>query len=154
MFERDINRNINGVVKVNQVDEEVVYQELDEYIITPEILGHLRKFFNAYTSAMDKQTDKIGIWISGFFGSGKSHFIKILGYLLENIEAHSNGAKRPALSFFEEKIDDALLIADIRRSVEQSTDVVLFNIDSKADVHDARHRDTVLEVFMKVFNEL
>ncbi len=154
MFERDINRNINGVVKVNQVDEEVVYQELDEYVITPEILGHLRKVFTVYTSALDKQTDKIGIWISGFFGSGKSHFIKILSYLLENIEAHDNGVKRPALSFFEEKIGDALLIADISRAVKQSTDVVLFNIDSKADVHDAHHRDTVLEVFMKVFNEL
>jgi hypothetical protein len=154
MFERDINRNINGVVKVNQIDDEVVYQELDEYVITPEILGHLRKFFNAYTAALDKQTDKIGIWISGFFGSGKSHFIKILSYLLENVEVRSNGSTRQALSFFEAKIDDALLVGDIRRSVKQSTDVVLFNIDSKADVHDARHRDTVLEVFMKVFNEL
>lgn len=154
MFERDINRNINGVVKVNQIDDEVVYQELDEYVITPEILGHLRKFFNAYTAALDKQTDKIGIWISGFFGSGKSHFIKILSYLLENIEVKANGSTRNALSFFEEKIEDALLVGDIRRSVEQDADVVLFNIDSKADVHDARHRDTVLEVFMKVFNEL
>ena len=154
MFERDINRNINGVVKVNQVDDAVAYQELDEYVITPEILGHLRKFFNAYTGSLDKQTDKIGIWISGFFGSGKSHFIKILSYLLENIEVRSDGAARNALSFFEEKIDDALLVGDIRRAVEQDTDVVLFNIDSKADVHDARHRDTVLEVFMKVFNEL
>ncbi len=153
MFERDINRNINGVVKVNQVDDAIVYQELDEYVITPEILGHLRRFFNAYTSALDKPTDKIGMWISGFFGSGKSHFIKILSYLLENIEVASNGQTRNALSFFEEKIDDALLIGDIRRCVEHSSDVVLFNIDSKADVHDAHHRDAVLEVFMKVFNE-
>ena len=53
---------------------------------------------------------------------------------------------------FEEKIDDALLLADIRKSVQHPTDVVLFNIDSRANVEDGV--DAILKVFLKVFNEL
>ncbi len=94
----------------------------------------------------------MGVWVSGFFGSGKSHFIKILSYLLANREVSHNGVTRNALSFFEEKIDDALLLADIRKSVQHPTDVVLFNIDSRANVEDGV--DAILKVFLKVFNEL
>lgn len=154
MFERDINRAINGVVKVNQVDDEIVFQELDEYVITRELQKHLRSFFKAYAAGLDGITDKIGIWISGFFGSGKSHFIKILSYLLENRTVRHGGVERSALDFFEDKIDDPLFLADIQRCLKRSTDVVLFNIDSRADQYDAHTRDTVLEVFVKVFNEL
>src|SRR6056297_2411931 len=89
MFAKDIHRSINGVVKVDQMDELVTWQELEEYVITRELYEHFKTFFEAYTKAIDKGLDpniaaQIGIWISGFFGSGKSHFLKILWYLLEN----------------------------------------------------------------------
>lgn len=61
MFERDITRNINGVVKVNQTDQAVIFQELDEYVVTKEILTHLRKVFSSYCGSLDKPTDKVGI---------------------------------------------------------------------------------------------
>lgn len=154
MFERDITRNINGVVKVNQIDQAVIFQELDEYVVTKEILTHLRKVFSSYCASLDKPTDKVGMWVSGFFGSGKSHFIKILSYLLENAPVTSGGVTRKPVDFFDSKIEDPLLLADIKRAVSSPVDVVLFNIDSKADVHDAANRDTVLKVFMKVFNEV
>jgi len=83
IFERDINRNINGVVKVNQNKGDVVYQELDEYVVTKELNGHIRKFFDNYQQSFMEKTDKVGVWVSGFFGSGKSHFLKILGYVLQ-----------------------------------------------------------------------
>ena len=76
MFEKDINRDINGVIKVRQDDEHSLQQELSEYIITKELRKHFRTFFDHYTKAIDTPTDKIGVWISGFFGSGKSHFLK------------------------------------------------------------------------------
>lgn len=154
MFERDITRNINGVVKVNQTDQAVIFQELDEYVVTKEILTHLRKVFSSYCGSLDKPTDKVGIWVSGFFGSGKSHFIKILSYILENTPVSSDGVTRKPVDFFDSKIEDSLLLADIKRAVSSPVDVVLFNIDSKADVHDVANRDTVLKVFMKVFNEV
>ena len=152
MFERDITRNINGVVKVNQADESVVFQELDEYVVTKEILTHLRKVFSAYCNSLDQPTEKVGIWVSGFFGSGKSHFIKILSYLLENKPVSSGGITRTPVDFFENKIDDSLLLADIKRAVVNPVEVLLFNIDSKANVHDATNRDSVLTALMKVFN--
>ncbi|EKN3571989.1 BREX system P-loop protein BrxC, partial [Yersinia enterocolitica] len=154
--EKPLKRNINGVVKAEQTDDESAWVELDEYVITRELDGHLRQFFEVYAPATGpgrlQLADKMGVWVSGFFGSGKSHFIKILSYLLANREVSHKGVTRNALSFFEEKIDDALLLADIRKAVQHPTDVVLFNIDSRANVEDGV--DAILKVFLKVFNEL
>ena len=84
MFEHDINRNINGVVKVGDIDENLVEQELKEYVVAKELQGHFSTFFRNYERSLDEPTSKTGVWISGFFGSGKSHFLKMLSYLLSN----------------------------------------------------------------------
>ncbi len=84
MFQKDIERDIRGVIKVAQQDEGNIYQELDEYVVTRELQKHLSKFYENYQKGINGVTDKMGVWISGFFGSGKSHFLKILAYLLEN----------------------------------------------------------------------
>ena len=89
IFSKNIARPINGVVKAEQQDDEIVWQELEEYVVTRELDQHFRKLFQSYLSAIDNATDpnvtsRMGVWISGFFGSGKSHFVKILSYLLEN----------------------------------------------------------------------
>lgn len=86
IYKSDINRDINGVIKVAQDDERSIEQELREYIITRELRKHFNTFFNNYEKSLNLPTDKIGVWISGFFGSGKSHFLKMLSYLLENKE--------------------------------------------------------------------
>ena len=82
MFEKQIDRDIKGVIKVGQSDEENVYQELDEYVVTKELLKHFRDFFDNYEKGINNNTDKMGVWISGFFGSGKSHFLKYLDYCI------------------------------------------------------------------------
>ena len=78
MFKDDIDRKINGVVKVDQDTNDVLVQELNEYVITKELKKHFISFFNNYGDAFNDKTADIGVWISGFFGSGKSHFLKIL----------------------------------------------------------------------------
>ena len=149
LFERDIFRAVNGVVKADQLDESSVWQELDEFVITRELDQHLRKFIAWYLDAMDQgittdATGKMGIWISGFFGSGKSHFLKVLSYLLQNRIHKTNGQRKRAVEFFESKVKDALLWGDIKRAVVADTDVILFNIDNKARpgyfVHPRRMR--------------
>ncbi|KPF91905.1 hypothetical protein IP81_07525 [Novosphingobium sp. AAP83] len=156
IFAKNINRPINGVIKADQND--TAYNELDEYVITKEVDLHLRSFVDAYLLGLDpkKNADvsaKMGVWVSGFFGSGKSHFIKILSYLLKNQPVSEEGkeAKTP-LSFFIEKVsDDAVLQGDLKRMANASSEVILFNIDSKAQQN--HNRDAILQVFLKVFNE-
>ena len=82
LFVRDIFRPINGVVKADQLDDSSVWQELDEFVITRELDQHFRKFFSWYLDSVDQgkkadPTGKMGVWISGFFGSGKSHLLKV-----------------------------------------------------------------------------
>ena len=84
MFYKDIDRDIKGVIKVGQNDDANIRQELDEYVVTGELNTYIDRFFEAYKAGIIGDTDKNGVWISGFFGSGKSHFLKILSYLLEN----------------------------------------------------------------------
>jgi hypothetical protein len=96
----------------------------------------------------------MGVWVSGFFGSGKSHFIKILSYLLENLEAKNplTGETQTANQFFDkQKIKDIMLMGDIQRATKGTADVILFNIDAKAD--SKTDRDAILQVFLRVFNE-
>lgn len=78
IYKSDIDRDINGVIKVAQDDDASVAQELREYIITRELRSHFNTFFGNYEKSLSSPTDKIGVWISGFFGSGKSHFLKML----------------------------------------------------------------------------
>lgn len=159
LFLKPIDRPINGVIKADQMDEASVWQELEEYVVTKQISDYLGKFFDSYLAAIDKPndaaiTERMGVWVSGFFGSGKSHFIKILSYLLENLEAHNplTGEKRKANLFFDkQKIKDIMLMGDIQRATKDTADVILFNIDAKAD--SKLDRDAILQVFLRVFNE-
>ena len=157
IFLKDIFRPINGVVKADQMDEPIVWQELDEYVVTKELDQHFRRFLETYLASFDDPDDlvlsgRIGVWVSGFFGSGKSHFIKILSYLLDNKKAFSpeNKTRKEAVSFFEDKIKDPMMLADIKRTGQNDTDVILFNIDSRADASEGR--SAILSVFWKVFN--
>lgn len=159
LFSKDLFRPINGVIKADQQDEDSVWQELDEYVVTRELDQHFRGFFETYLHSIMNGQDpnvasRIGVWVSGFFGSGKSHFIKILSYLLNNREAIDPDSKeaRKSVSFFDSKIKDPMLLADIKKCTTSDTDVILFNIDSRADSREGR--GTLLSVFWRVFNEM
>jgi len=150
MFSKDICRDIQGVIKIGQEDDTNAYQELEEYVVTRELNGHFSDFFEAYNKGIISTTDKMGVWISGFFGSGKSHFLKILSYLLENKMA--NGKK--AVEYFNDKIEDPMLLADMKRAGDISADIILFNIDSKSDSDSKANKDAIVKVFMRVFNDM
>ena len=145
MFAKDINRDINGVVKVAQDDERSLSQELSEYIITRELRRHFRTFFDHYAKALDAPTDQIGVWISGFFGSGKSHFLKMLSCLLSNRVV----AGRPAIDYFADKFDDPMMYADAVRCASAPTEAILFNIDVEGPIN--KDKTAVLRVFAKTF---
>ena len=152
MFVKPIDRDIQGVIIVGQGEETNVAQELEEYVVTKELQKHFADFFSAYKKGILGTTPKMGVWISGFFGSGKSHFLKILSYLLENRKV----GERTALDYFTEdkKITDPMVLADIRLAAETPSDVVLFNIDSKSDTGSKQNKDAIVNVFLRVFNEM
>ena len=146
MFKDDINRKINGVVKVDQDESSVLVQELNEYVITRELKKHFITFFNHYIESFNETTADIGVWISGFFGSGKSHFLKMLSYLLENKEVQ--GVK--TVERFRAKFaDDPATFMLIDRATKGRTDTILFNIDIEGSIN--KDKTAVLRVFAKMF---
>ncbi len=152
MFAKDIDRDIQGVIKVGQDKDENIRQELEEYVVTRELKRHFADFFESYKKGINGSTDKMGVWISGFFGSGKSHFLKILSYLLENREVEGKNAFQYFLD--DEKIEDPKVLENIKLAADTRTDVVLFNIDSKSESSGIKGKDSILNVFLRVFNEM
>jgi hypothetical protein len=150
LFYKNIEREIKGVIKIGQDDDANVYQELEEYIVTRELARHFSTFFEAYKKSINNYTDKMGVWISGFFGSGKSHFLKILSYLLANKEVRG----KEAVSYFDDKISDPMVLADMKMAGETKADVILFNIESKSDSDSKANKESIVKVFNKVFDEM
>lgn len=149
LFKKDITRQIQGVVTIGNENEEQKWQELEEYVCTDEITKSFRTFFRRYRESINNPTEKIGVWITGFFGSGKSHFLKILGYILENEEV----AGWEAVKYFEDKIKDQMVLADIKASAKVNNKVVLFNIDSKAKSDSKSRTQAIMDIMLRAFNE-
>lgn len=152
IFAKPIDRDIKGVIKVGQGEDENIKQELEEYVVTRELQKHFSDFFSGYKRGIVGTTDKMGVWISGFFGSGKSHFLKILSYLLANKVVDG----RSAIDYFEKdnKISDNMVLADMKLAANTSADVILFNVDSKGESTGKQTKDAIVSVFLKAFNEM
>ena len=141
-FKKPVDRTIQTVIKAE--DQEDILLEVDEYIVTDEIARKVADFFSSYNNYSNVN----GVWISGFFGSGKSHLLKILSYVLENSEF--NGISLGRL-FAEKIVDDQMLRADVEKAVRIPSNSILFNIDQQAQITSKKEDDAVLHVFYKVF---
>ncbi len=87
LFATSIQERIEPVVKVADRSPAVLTSELASLVVTPQWEQHLRRILDTYVEAIDRNDEqRIGIWISGFFGSGKSLLLKVLGSLLEGGE--------------------------------------------------------------------
>ena len=146
MFEKRIDRPINGVIKVDQDTEDVVQQEVSEYVITKELKKHFISFFDYYSDGFDQPTSDIGVWISGFFGSGKSHFLKMLSYILENKPV---GTTTTVEMFRKKFADDPATFMLIDKATRGKTETILFNIDIEGSIN--KDKTAVLRVFAKMF---
>lgn len=145
IFSKPVDRPIEGVIKAD--DEASLRLEIEEYVLTNEIAKRLESFLDAYNNYVGAN----GVWISGFFGSGKSHLLKMLALLLENRQIDGT----PALDLFLPKCgDNELLRGDLKRAAAIPSKSILFNIDQKADVISKKQVDALLAVFVKVFDEM
>jgi hypothetical protein len=145
LFLKPVDRPIEGVIKADDVRHEQA--ELDEYVVTRDVAKGLGVFTERYL----RETTANGVWISGFFGSGKSHLLKMLSLVLD--ERPLPSGRRPA-DIILPKISDEIVQADLRTSIAIPARSVLFNIDQKFDGVGGDHSAPILEVFIKVLNEL
>ncbi|MBW8002946.1 MAG: BREX system P-loop protein BrxC [Planctomycetes bacterium] len=152
ILKKDINRTIDGVIKAD--DESRILQEVDEYVLTDEISRQLDRIVDSYLVSAEnyergKQPHPLnGVWISGYFGSGKSHLLKILAYLLD--EKQGKNLKE----FFIPKIRDQFLKANFDKMSRIPATSILFNIDQMADAAKTREENAVLFIFEKAFNRM
>src|SRR3954452_21319773 len=102
MLARDLGRKIEEIIQVDQADEQSVYAEITEYVATDSIRGQYANLFQAIAEAPADPHEGIGVWVSGFFGSGKSSFAKNLGYALQNRKIEG----QPFASLFKQRIDN------------------------------------------------
>ena len=117
VIQRDLGRQVEGVVKV--FDQAALADELREYVVTDKIEEELKRVFDTFTQVSETlrrggaARDVVGMWISGFFGSGKSHFAKVLGHLLQN-DPLADGSGDSCHDAFVGHLSDTPRGADVR----------------------------------------
>jgi hypothetical protein len=84
LLTRDLSQQIEEVIKLDQRDEKTVHDEITEYVATERIKDQYINVLDPISKGPGEPTEAVGIWVSGFFGSGKSSFAKNLGYILAN----------------------------------------------------------------------
>ena len=148
IFAKDVQRPIEGVIKADDIAHLGV--EVDEYVLTNEAAKGLELLLEEYTN----YTNGNGVWISGFFGSGKSHLLKMLAYLLGDVGGPVFPRQRVSEGFREKaEAQNAFLPALLDRAARIPGKSLLFNIDQKATLISKDQTDALLKVFVKVFDD-
>lgn len=142
IFTNQIARDINGVI--NTDSQSTLGEEFSEYVITNEVANCLDGFFEKYNEHNPVYN---GVWISGFFGCGKSHLLKILSYLIANSDI--DGMK--AVSYFDNKLcDNPMLLGQMRKAAGIPSESILFNI---VQYNQNDKSEPILHIFQRKFYE-
>lgn len=148
LFASKIDRHIEEVIKVDQTDEDLVRDEIKEYVVTNSICKHYRGILDRYWETPQKPHEGIGVWISGFFGSGKSSFAKNLGLAIENRELKGKGTA----SLFGKRTGDEtiqVLLSNISEHVPTQT--VIFDVSTDRGIRSGSQ--TLTEIMYRLFLE-
>ena len=81
LYEKGLDRKVNPAVSASDLSEDTVLTEIVEYVFTQEIIVNL---YHILINIKINQGSHVGIWINGYYGSGKSHFLKYASYCLSN----------------------------------------------------------------------
>lgn len=146
LFATDVTRPIEEVIKVDQTDEEIIRFEIDEYVVTDAIAGYYEDILDSYAATPNKPHEGIAVWVSGFFGSGKSSFAKMLGLALDNREI----AGTPAGQRFGARTNDK--IAHLVNNVIAKnipTHSVIFDVSTDRGIKTGNQ--TLTEIMYRLF---
>jgi hypothetical protein len=122
LFRRPVGRMMEEVIKVDLADEEIVAMEIDEYVATDHIRGQMSEVLHDFQETINSPSERTNVWVSGFFGSGKSSFAKVLGYLIENPFL----AGRSAVDRFKERVDAPTIEALLNTAHAQAPTLTVF----------------------------
>lgn len=146
LFANDIRRRIEEVIKVDQTDEEILRDEINEYVVTDAIRSHYTSIFEAYRETPNKPHEGIAIWISGFFGSGKSSFAKMLGLSISNRPVTGESAA----DRFACRTGDKKLQVLLKAIVEKiPTHAVIFDVSTDRGIRSGNQ--TLTEIMYGLF---
>jgi hypothetical protein len=146
LFDKKIDRRIEEVIKVDQRDEEILRDEIDEYVVTPAIGRHYIEILDRYAETPNKPHEGIAVWVSGFFGSGKSSFAKMLGLSIENRTIDGE----PASMRFAERTGDEKLQVLLRTIAEKiPTHAVIFDVSTDRGIRSGNQ--TLTEIMYGLF---
>lgn len=146
LFTNDIDRRIEEVIKVDQTDEQLVHDELSEYVVTDSISDSLVEILERYEETPRKPHEGVGIWVSGFFGSGKSSFAKYLGMALANREVLGVGAAK----LLSDRTTDGkvrVLLANISEHIP--TESVIFDVSTDRGIRSGNQ--SITEIMYRLF---
>lgn len=148
LFANDITRRIEEVIKVDDTASEIIAGEIDEYVVTDSIKRHFLEVLESYQAAPLKPTDAIAVWVSGFFGSGKSSFAKLLGLTLGNPTVLGT----PAARRFAEHVGDPKLDVVLKTINEKiPTHTVIFDVSTDRGIRSGNQMLT--EIMYRLFLE-
>ena len=137
LLTRDLSRKIEEIIQVDQADEQSVHDEITEYVATDSIREQYHDLLKAVAEAPSDPHESVGVWVSGFFGSGKSSFAKNLGYALENRTVL--GSKFANL--FKQQLGDIRTSALLDLiNAKTPTQVILFEVAKEADTRKVTQR--------------
>ena len=146
LFVNDIFRPIEEVIKVDQADEQIIRDELDEYVVTDSIRQHLWGILEAYSETPNRPHEGIGVWVSGFFGSGKSSFAKNLGLALENRSVLGDGAAR----LLAQRVGDTKVVHLLNGLAEKvPTEAVIFDVSTDRGIRTGNQ--SITEIMYRLF---
>ncbi|MDP2603798.1 MAG: BREX system P-loop protein BrxC [Deltaproteobacteria bacterium] len=146
LFDKKVDRPIEEVIKVDQTDEEVIRDEIDEYVVTHAISRYYSEIFERYSETPNKPHEGIAIWVSGFFGSGKSSFAKMLGLSIENrLVAGESAAERFGRRTGDRKVQ--VLLKAIAEKIP--THAVIFDVSTDRGIRSGNQ--TLTEIMYGLF---
>jgi hypothetical protein len=146
LFAGDIYRRIEEVIKVDQTDETILHEELGEYVLTDGIRRHYKGILRSYWETPNKPHEGIAIWVSGFFGSGKSSFAKMLGLALQNRQV----AGKAASEIFANRAGDTELQVLLKQITEHiPTEAVIFDVSTDRGIKSGNQ--TLTEIMYRLF---
>lgn len=82
---KDISRTIEKVIAYGVSQENRLKAEISEYVVTEHIEKQFYDLLSKMQLAMESGGEnEVGVWVSGFYGSGKSSFTKYLGLAFDD----------------------------------------------------------------------